>query len=136
MSETLEAPSLPASSGPSAGDVASRWLAAFGAALEQRDIKMVEALFLPHGWWRDLLAFTWDLRTFQGTDRITGALATTLEAARPSGFRLTEGKDPVLVEADENTKWVQAFFDFDTAVARGSGFFRDRAHDDGHAERL
>jgi hypothetical protein len=124
MSETLEAPATQTAAVPSARDVASRWLADFGAALEQRNTDMVRALFLPDGWWRDLLAFTWDLRTFRGTGPIAGALDATLEATRPGGFRLTEGKEAAMVEVDENTSWVQAFFDFETAVARGSGFFR------------
>ena len=124
MSETLEAPSAPTAPVPSARAVASRWLADFDAALERRDPDMIGALFLPDGWWRDLLAFTWDLRTFHGAGAAAGALAATLEDSRPSGFRLTDGKEPVTVEVDENTKWVQAFFDFETVIARGSGFFR------------
>ena len=124
MSETLEAPSTQTVSVPTPRAVATRWLADFSAALEQRDPETVGALFLPDGWWRDLLAFTWDLRTFHGTGAITDALAATLEGSRPTGFGLTEGKEPVLVEVDENTKWVQGFFDFETTVARGNGFFR------------
>ena len=124
MSETLEAPTAPTASVPSARAVASRWLAEFGAALEQRDPDRIRRLFLPDGWWRDLLAFTWDLRTLRGADAATAALTATLDDSRPSGFRLSEGKEPALVEIDENTKWVQAFFDFDTALAHGQGFFR------------
>ena len=124
MSETLEAPSPPAASEPSARDVASRWLAHFAAALEQHDLERIGALFLPDGWWRDLLAFTWDLRTFHGDGAIGAALAARLDETRPGGFGLTPGKEPATVEVDENTKWVQAFFDFETGVARGSGFLR------------
>ncbi|HEV7866004.1 MAG TPA: NAD(P)/FAD-dependent oxidoreductase, partial [Acidimicrobiia bacterium] len=124
MSETLEAPSTQTVPGPSPQAVASRWLADFGAALEQRDPEKIGALFLPDGWWRDLLAFTWDLRTFHGTGAITGALVGALEGSRPTGFRLTEGKEPITVEVDENTRWVQGFFDFETTAARGAGFFR------------
>src|SRR5688572_16008076 len=124
MSETLTAPTTPTAPVSPARDAAGRWLADFGAALEGRDTAAVEALFLPDGWWRDLLAFTWDLRTFHGTGAIVGAFDATLKVACPSGFALTEGKEPVLVEVDENTRWVQAFFDFDTEVGRGAGFFR------------
>src|SRR3712207_5915703 len=120
MSEILEASSALAAA-PSARDIAGRWLADFETALEQRNTDMMAALFLPDGWWRDLLAFTWDLRTFHGTAAIVGALDATLEATLPTRFRLTEGKEPAMVEADANTAWVQAFFDFETAVALGSG---------------
>jgi cation diffusion facilitator CzcD-associated flavoprotein CzcO len=123
MSETLAAPVASPAPSP-ARDAAGRWLADFGHALEARDAAAIEGLFLADGWWRDLLAFTWDLRTFHGAEAIAGAFDATLDSARPSGFVLTEGKEPVLVEVDETTRWVQAFFDFETAVARGSGFFR------------
>lgn len=124
MSETLEAPTAPTTSEPSARAVASRWLADFEAALERRDADGIRVLFLADGWWRDLLAFTWDLRTFRGADAVTAALTGAVDASRPGAFRLSPGKEPALVEVDENTRWVQAFFDFDTALAHGTGFFR------------
>jgi cation diffusion facilitator CzcD-associated flavoprotein CzcO len=124
MSETLEAPGTQTVPVPMPRAIASRWLADFSAALEQRDPEAIGGLFLPDGWWRDLLALTWDLRTFRGADAIARALVVGLEGSRPSGFGLTEGKEPVTVEVDESTRWVQAFFDFETTVARGSGFFR------------
>ncbi|MDQ1505998.1 MAG: hypothetical protein QOD57_3725 [Actinomycetota bacterium] len=124
MSETLEAPGTQTVPVPMPRAIASRWLADFSAALEQRDPQTIGGLFLPDGWWRDLLALTWDLRTFRGADAIARALVVGLEGSRPTGFGLTEGKEPVAVEVDENTRWVQAFFDFETTVARGTGFFR------------
>ncbi|MGH3769838.1 MAG: flavin-containing monooxygenase [Pseudonocardiaceae bacterium] len=106
------------------GEIFGAWLARFGAALEEGNIGAVEGLFLPDGWWRDLLAFTWDLRTFSGSQAIAEAFKSTLDAVRPSRFNLTPGKDPVFVEQDPGMRWVQAFFDFETAVGRGVGFLR------------
>jgi cation diffusion facilitator CzcD-associated flavoprotein CzcO len=105
-------------------EISTRWLADFSAALEQQDAAAIATLFVPDGWWRDLLSFTWDLRTFHGAGAIGDALAALATAARPSGFELEPGKEPVLVEVDENTRWVQGFFRFETTVARGAGFFR------------
>lgn len=122
MTSTLDAPAQTAQD--PAYDVARTWLDAFGTALREGDLDAVDYLFLAEGWWRDLLTFTWDLRTIHGTAAIKSTLAATLQATRPSAFRLTEGKPPELVEADENTRWVQGFFDFETAIARGRGFFR------------
>ena len=106
------------------GEIFGAWLARFGAALEEGNIGAVEGLFLPDGWWRDLLAFTWDLRTFSGSQAIAEAFRSTLDAVRPSRFNLTPGKDPVFVEQAPGMRWVQAFFDFETAVGRGVGFLR------------
>jgi hypothetical protein len=36
------------------------WVAAFGAALNRRDIDRVLDLFEPDGFWRDLSALTWN----------------------------------------------------------------------------
>ncbi|MGI8694154.1 MAG: flavin-containing monooxygenase [Geodermatophilaceae bacterium] len=124
MTSTLDAPSTVDVPADPAHDVASRWLDAFGTALADGDLDAVDDLFLADGWWRDLLAFTWDLRTIHGTEAIKSTLAGTLVETQASNFQLTEGKPPELVEADENTRWVQGFFDFETAVARGRGFFR------------
>ncbi|UGS36991.1 flavin-containing monooxygenase [Capillimicrobium parvum] len=104
--------------------VAREWLAGLSEALEQRDLDAIDDLFLPDGWWRDLLALTWDLRTLRGTDRIRGMLEEHLDAASPSGFTLTEGKPVALVEPAEDVRWIEAFFDFETAVGRGRGVVR------------
>ncbi len=120
MTETL----LPTSAAVAPGEISRAWLARFGAALERRDSSAVEGLFLPDGWWRDLLAFSWDLRTFSGSQAIAEAFRSTLDTISPSRFGLTPGKDPTLVEPDPGTRWVQAFFDFETAVGRGVGFLR------------
>ncbi len=121
MTTTLDAPTAVEET---ADAVARRWLDAFGTALQGGDLDAVDDLFLPDGWWRDLLAFTWDLRTIHGTAAIKATLGASLAATAPRAFELTEGKPPELVEADENTRWVQGFFDFETAIARGRGFFR------------
>ncbi len=129
MTSTLDAPTTDVPT-DSAYDVARRWLDDFGTALAEGNLEAVDDLFLADGWWRDLLTFTWDLRTIHGTDAIKSTLADTLDRTQPSNFHLTDGKPPELVEADENTRWVQGFFDFETAVARGRGFFRLMPADD------
>ena len=50
---------------------ARRWLADFGAALAQRDVKAALALFDDDSYWRDLVAFTWNIRTQEGAEAIT-----------------------------------------------------------------
>jgi hypothetical protein len=54
MTETLQ----PMSTAVAPGEISGDWLARFGAALEEGNLHAVEGLFLPDGWWRDLLAFT------------------------------------------------------------------------------
>src|SRR5204863_6090486 len=104
--------------------VAGNWLQKLGVAAERADAAAAAALFLADGWWRDLLAFTWDLRTFHGPDAIATAFGDTLTTAGASQFRLEPGKAVVLTDGDPASQWIQAFFLFETRVARGRGFLR------------
>src|SRR5262245_1193681 len=104
--------------------VANAWLEKLGVAIQRADAAAAAALFLADGWWRDLLAFTWDLRTLHGRTAITSAFADTLASAGASQFRLEPGKVVVLTDGDPASQSIQAFFLFETRVARGRGFLR------------
>jgi putative flavoprotein involved in K+ transport len=51
-----------------------RWLESFASALAQGDLRAATDLFAPECYWRDLVAFTWDIRTHEGRDEIRRAL--------------------------------------------------------------
>ena len=99
--------------------IASAWLADFNSALERQDIDAAVALFDADSYWRDLVAFTWNIRTQEGPDAIRAMLKSRLAETKPSGFTL-EG------EATEADGIVDAWFTFETAVARGRGHLRLR----------
>ncbi len=115
MNTTLDAATM------TARDIVSTWLEDFGAALGRGDAPAATSLFQPGGWWRDLLTFTWDLRTFHGTEKIGAALEQTLSRTAPTGFGLDEGREP---ELDQDSQVVTAFFRFETGVARARGIVR------------
>lgn len=56
---------------------AEDWLKAIDEALTHRDYAAA-VLFLPHGHWRDLLAFTWTLATMNGAPAIEKTFAQRL----------------------------------------------------------
>ena len=56
------------------------WLADFEAALAVRDIERVVAKFATDSFWRDLVAFTWNIKTVEGRDQIAGMLGNRLAA--------------------------------------------------------
>ncbi|KAI0327780.1 FAD/NAD-P-binding domain-containing protein [Cubamyces sp. BRFM 1775] len=62
--------------------VASSWLAALASASHAADVSAFGGLFLPDGWLRDVLAFTWDLRSLQGRDTIEAYLSNALSDAQ------------------------------------------------------
>jgi putative flavoprotein involved in K+ transport len=95
------------------------WLSAFGTALEQGDATGAAALFGDESFWRDLIAFTWNLKTAEGRDEIAAMLTATLPTTQPTDWRIAEGEEPT--SADGVT---EAWIEFETAVGRGKGQLR------------
>ena len=58
-----------------------QWLDEFEHALKQRDIQQALSLFGEECYWRDLVAFTWNLKTLEGKDQIQSMLNATLAEA-------------------------------------------------------
>ncbi len=104
-------------SGSEASRAVTRWLEAFSTALEARDIAGALALFGPEAYWRDFVAFTWNLTTMEGRDAITDMLERTLDRVSPSRWT-ADGK------ASEGDGVTQGWFTFETAVGRGKGQVR------------
>nr|WP_221373832.1 NAD(P)/FAD-dependent oxidoreductase [Actinoplanes polyasparticus] len=96
------------------------WLASFEAALRARDAPAAAALFAPGCYWRDLVAFTWNITTVEGRDGIADLLTTTLESTDPAGFEVTE-------EPSEAGGVIEAWIRFETATGRGTGLLRLKA---------
>ena len=98
---------------------ASAWLADFNSALTGGDIDAAVALFEADSYWRDLVAFTWNICTQENPEAIRAMLQARLADVQPSNFAV-EGN---ATEADGVT---DAWFTFETAVARGRGHLRLR----------
>ncbi|KAI0677129.1 FAD/NAD-P-binding domain-containing protein [Trametes maxima] len=58
--------------------VATGWLTSFGDALSRNDAAAAAELFLPDGWLRDVLVFTWDFRALSGREKILSYLSDFL----------------------------------------------------------
>ena len=96
---------------------ASAWFADFQSALERQDIVAAMVLFGADSYWRDLVAFTWNICTQEGPDAIRAMLQTRLADVKPTAFAV-EG------QATEADGVIDAWFTFETAVARGRGHLR------------
>jgi putative flavoprotein involved in K+ transport len=95
----------------------SQWLTAFQAALTARDADAAAALFADDGYWRDIVAFTWNITTVEGAAGVAGLLRATLDEVDPVGFRVTE-------EPAEEDGVITAWIAFETRTGRGSGLLR------------
>ncbi|MEV4349177.1 NAD(P)/FAD-dependent oxidoreductase [Actinoplanes sp. NPDC049596] len=96
---------------------AGDWLAAFTAALRARDVQAAADLFAPECYWRDLVAFSWNITTVEGREGVADLLTTTLDHIDPDNFELTE-------EPTEADGVIDAWIRFETAVGRGTGHLR------------
>ncbi|MFV8050302.1 flavin-containing monooxygenase [Mycobacterium sp. 48b] len=99
------------------------WLADFESALADRDIERVVGKFATDSFWRDLVTFTWNLKTLEGRDGIADMLTARLHDTDPSGFRTAETPTE---EFDGEHVVTSAFIEFETAVGRGKGHLRLR----------
>jgi putative flavoprotein involved in K+ transport len=100
-----------------AGARARTWLSGFADALAARDVDRAAGMFAATSFWRDLVAFTWNLKTVENPDGVADLLRATLDTTDPSGFTVTE-------EPTEEGGITTAWFDFETAVGRGRGLLR------------
>jgi putative flavoprotein involved in K+ transport len=93
------------------------WLRQFERALRARDIDATLALFQPRCFWRDLVAFTWNIKTMEGPAEIAAFLTATLGHVEPRNFA-------IVGEARESEDAIEARFSFETRALTGRGHLR------------
>ncbi len=67
-----------------------QWLASFEEALTAGDTAAVSELFGDRSFWRDLVAFTWNIKTVEGPAGVRDMLDRTLAHTKPRGWHATE----------------------------------------------
>jgi len=93
------------------------WLSDLDSALASGDTAAAAALFGGESYWRDLVSFTWNIKTMEGPEEIQAMLDATLDIVAPSKWAI-EG------EATEADGVTEAWITFETGVARGKGHLR------------
>jgi putative flavoprotein involved in K+ transport len=91
----------------------------FNAALSSGDIERAVALFQTDCYWRDLVTFTWNIKTMEGQDQVRDMLKARLADTKPSNWRIADGET-----ASETDGIVESWIQFETDVARGFGHLR------------
>ena len=91
----------------------------FGTALGAGDIDKAVDCFQDDCYWRDLVTFTWNIKTMEGKDQIRAMLESQLSAVKPSHWRIAEGED-----ATGDDALIEGWISFETDVARGFGHIR------------
>ena len=102
----------------------SRWLGQFSACLESGDAEGAAHLFASEGYWKDLLALTWEHKFFSGRDEIAHGLSHTLPHMAPRNLRPAASRPAAITARRSRQEVVEGFFDFDTTVGRATAFVR------------
>ncbi len=93
------------------------WLDGFGAALSRGDYDAAAGMFGTDAYWRDLVSFTWNIKTAEDPKSVRLMLEATMPLAHPSNWRIQgEGSDANGI--------IEGWFTFETAVGRGKGHLR------------
>jgi putative flavoprotein involved in K+ transport len=93
------------------------WLGRLEQALASGDAATGSELFAAECYWRDLVAFTWNIKTVEGREQVADLIAARGAETAAAGFSTTEPPE----EADGV---VTAWIAFETAVGRGNGLLR------------
>jgi putative flavoprotein involved in K+ transport len=103
----------------SAATEVDQWLSRFEEALAAGDSAAAAELFADDAFWRDLVSFTWNIKTVEGPAGVRDMLDHTLAHTKPRGWRTSEPP----AAADGVT---EAWLEFETEVGRGQGHLRLR----------
>jgi putative flavoprotein involved in K+ transport len=105
--------------GTGAAQQVAGWLAGFSRALAQNDVRAAAAAFADECYWRDLVAFTWNVITCEGRASIAAMLEATLSQVKPGDWKIDE-------PASSADGVIEAWITFETAAGRGRGHLRLR----------
>jgi hypothetical protein len=100
--------------------IANTWIAQFGTALASGSVDQVISLLIPDTpIWRDLLVFTWTLRTLIGVDNVCSFLKEHLS---PNVFtKFAPSSIPThTMEYGDDVSWINAFASFETSLLHGT----------------
>lgn len=93
------------------------WVQALGSALERGAADEAAGLFAEDSYWRDLVAFTWNIHTAEGRPAVAEMLRARLADTFPTDFQTVD-------EASELNGVTEGWFTFETRLARGRGYVR------------
>ena len=94
-----------------------QWLDDFSGAVSRGDFGAAASMFGDDSYWRDLVSFTWNLKTAEGPQQIQAMLEATVPNAKPLNFAI-QG------EGSEAGGVTESWFTFETATGRGRGHLR------------
>jgi hypothetical protein len=105
-------------------DHVALWLADFEAALQAGDRADLAALFAEESHWRDLLAFTWNIKPHEGVAAIVDRLVESQPSIKARNFEIAKGRTAPREVRRAGVSVIEAIFEFETELGRGHGVVR------------
>jgi putative flavoprotein involved in K+ transport len=93
-------------------------LGALDKALSSGDVAAAVNLFQDDCYWRDLVTFTWNIKTLEGKDAVRDMLNAQLSSVAPLNWRIAEGES-----ATEDGGIITAWITFETGLRADMGWF-------------
>ncbi|KAJ7649638.1 hypothetical protein FB45DRAFT_986221 [Roridomyces roridus] len=110
--------------------IAADWMASFVSCAESGNVAEFADLFIDESHWRDMLALTWDFRTFNGLADIRQFLTDRLAASHLTNFRIRD-EMTMLLRPYPDIAWINLVFDFETKTGLALGIARLVPHPSG-----
>ena len=93
------------------------WLYTFEKSLTKNDANSASKLFQKDCYWRDLVVFTWNIKTSEGQTEIADMLSAVVSKIQPSNWK--RDGDPTVKDGV-----IECWITFETRVAQGRGQVR------------
>lgn len=97
------------------------WTTAFSDRVSAHNVTGILSLLYEDGWWRDLYALTWDLRTFEGLAKTETFLRDRLDE---TGVTAVSFRSAEFAQVYPDMAWVVVDFTFETRIGIGRGISR------------
>ena len=102
--------------------IANEWFSQFAPLVQLGDAARIVDLLVEDSFWRDVLAVTWDFRTFRGPASIKEFLDHRLKVARLTDLKLEKSS---LLRISPTIGWIQGIFSFQVGgYGLGTGVLR------------
>ncbi|KIM60485.1 hypothetical protein SCLCIDRAFT_124053 [Scleroderma citrinum Foug A] len=101
---------------------ATKWFAAFRTNTHDKTTGLVTGLFHELGFWKDVLALTWNYRTIRGARAIKHLLDARLAQTGLEALSLAEDsfRAPTLLKPTKDVVFLRLCFEFETNYGRGT----------------
>jgi len=105
-------------------DLIASWLDDLERAVSQRDAKSLADLFVEDAYWRDMIAFTWDLCWVAGDEVIAEAMLEDVDRVDPARWRIADAMSAPRSVVRGGSNVTEAFIEFDLSIGGGTGVVR------------